>query len=109
MVVANFWALWLTGRHCCCGATPGRLDWAQFGVQELGSAALEVLRHDYDFVRPHRALKFGKEMRTPGVQAGLAQRPLTLRDVFCSRIRSACALVYCVVFDDRDRVLAWAA
>ena len=70
---------------------------------------LELLRCHYNFVRPHRALKFGKETRTPAMQAGLAKKQLTLRDVFCSRARSACALVYCVVFGDRDRVLSLAA
>ena len=45
-------------------------------------------------VRPHQALKFGKETRTPAMQAGLAKKQLTLRDVFCFGGRSACALVY---------------
>jgi IS1 family transposase len=70
---------------------------------------LELLRCYYSFVRRHRALKFGKEMMTPAMQAGLSKRPLTLRDVFCWRTQSACALVCCVVFGDRDRVLTWAA
>jgi IS1 family transposase len=47
---------------------------------------LEMLRCHYNFVRPHRALKFGSETRTPAMQAGLASRRLTFRDVFvCSR------------------------
>ena len=32
---------------------------------------LELLRCYYNFVRPHRALKFGRETRTPAMQAGL--------------------------------------
>ena len=40
----------------------------------------EVFRDD------NRALKFGKETRTPAMQAGLAKKQLTLRDVFCSRV-----------------------
>jgi IS1 family transposase len=43
---------------------------------------LELLRCYYNFIRPHRGLKFGKETRTPAMQAGLASRPLTFRQVF---------------------------
>ena len=45
-------------------------------------AYLELLRCYYNFVRPHGALKFGRETRTPAMQAGLATRRLTLRDIF---------------------------
>ena len=45
-----------------------------------------LLRCYYNFARPHRALKFGRETRTPAIQAGLAKRRLTLREVFvCAR------------------------
>jgi len=47
---------------------------------------LELLRCYYNFVRPHRALKFGREVRTPAMQAGLTRRRLTLREIFCSRM-----------------------
>ena len=47
---------------------------------------LELLRCYYNFVRPHRALKFGQDMRTPAMQAGLTGKRLTLRQVFCSGI-----------------------
>jgi transposase-like protein/IS1 family transposase len=47
---------------------------------------LELLRCCYNFVRPHRALKFGQDMRTPAMQAGLTGKRLTLRQVFCSGI-----------------------
>jgi hypothetical protein len=43
---------------------------------------LEVLRCYYNFVRPHGALKFGSEVRTPSMQAGLTNRRRTLREVF---------------------------
>ncbi len=46
---------------------------------------LELLRCHYNFVRPHRALKFGREVRTPARQAGLTRRALTLREIFSSR------------------------
>jgi hypothetical protein len=45
---------------------------------------LELLRCYYTFVRPHRALKFGWEVRTPAIQAGLTTRRLTLREIFSS-------------------------
>jgi IS1 family transposase len=32
---------------------------------------LELLRCHYNFVRPHRALRFGQQVRTPAQQAGL--------------------------------------
>jgi len=47
---------------------------------------LELLRCYYNFVRPHRALKFGREVRTPAQQAGLTERSLTLREIFSSRL-----------------------
>ena len=31
---------------------------------------LELLRCHYSFLRPHRALKFGRKVRTPAMQAG---------------------------------------
>jgi len=45
---------------------------------------LELLRCYYNFVRPHQALKFGRETRTPAMQAGLTTERLTLREVFVS-------------------------
>ena len=43
---------------------------------------LELLRCHYSFVRLDGALKFGRETRTPAMQAGLATRRLTFREVF---------------------------
>jgi transposase-like protein/IS1 family transposase len=54
--------------------------------RERLQAHLELLRCYYNFIRPHRALKFGKDMRTPAMQAGLTGKRLTLRQIFCSRI-----------------------
>jgi hypothetical protein len=45
-----------------------------------------LLRCHYNFVRPHIALKFGREMRTPAIQAGLTTRRLNLREIFSSPI-----------------------
>ena len=41
-----------------------------------------MLRCYYNFVRPHGALKFGREIRTPAMQAGLTTRRLTFGDIF---------------------------
>jgi hypothetical protein len=49
---------------------------------------LEILRCHYNFMRPHRALKFGTEMRTPATQAGLTRRRLSFREVFTSPLVS---------------------
>jgi len=43
---------------------------------------LELLRCHYNFIRPHRALRFGKVTRTPAMQAGLAERRYSFRDIF---------------------------
>lgn len=45
---------------------------------------LELLRCHYNFLRPHRALKFGRAVRTPAMQAGLTKQRMTFRDVFTS-------------------------
>jgi transposase-like protein/IS1 family transposase len=45
---------------------------------------LELLRCYYNFVRPHRALKFGRVVRTPAMQAGLTTKRLTFREIFSS-------------------------
>jgi hypothetical protein len=45
---------------------------------------LELLRCYYNFARPHRALRFGSEVRTPAMQTGLTSRRLTLREIFSS-------------------------
>ena len=40
---------------------------------------LGLLRCYYNFIRPHRALKFGKDMLTPAIQVGLASERMTFR------------------------------
>ena len=49
------------------------------------SRDVELLRCHYNFVRPHSALKFGRETRTPAMQAGLVSKPLTFSDIFTAR------------------------
>ena len=46
------------------------------------SLHVELLRCYYNFIRPHRALRFGRETRTPAMQAGLVSQRLALRDIF---------------------------
>ncbi len=36
----------------------------------------------YNFVRPHSALKFGDETRTPAIQAGLVKKQRSFREIF---------------------------
>ncbi len=43
---------------------------------------LSLLQCHYNFMRPHLALKFGKEYRTPAMQAGLTRKKLSFRGVF---------------------------
>ena len=47
---------------------------------------VELVRCHYNFVRPHGALSFGRETRTPAImQAGLVSTRLVLRDIFTTR------------------------
>ncbi len=46
----------------------------------------ELFRCYYNFCRPHGSLRFGREVRTPAMQAGLATRKLTLRETFPVRL-----------------------
>ena len=42
---------------------------------------VELLRCYYNFIRPHRALRFGRETRTPAMQAGLVSQRLGSNEV----------------------------
>ena len=69
---------------------------AYLGRRTLGQARwrhclddhLELLLCHYNFLRPHLALKFGREVRTPAMQAGLTNRLLTWREIFSLRLHS---------------------
>ena len=60
---------------------------------------VELLRCHYNFIRPHRALRFGGETRTPAMQAGLVNMRLAWSDVFGAtssrRTGSRCVLLWC--------------
>ena len=43
---------------------------------------VDLLRCHYHFIRPHRALRFGRETRTPAMQAGLVSAPMNWSDIF---------------------------
>jgi len=59
---------------------------------------LELLRCYYNFARPHGALKFGREVRTPAMQAVLVKRRLTLREIFvCGRTSVSTLIEYAVI------------
>jgi len=59
---------------------------------------VELVRCHYNFVRPHRALRFGRETRTPAMQAGLVTTRLPWRDIFAVRGLSLRILVTVVAF-----------
>ena len=75
-------------------------------VQDTLEAHLELLRCYYNFVRPHGALKFGRETRTPAMQAGLATRRLTLWDIFVSLRHVVLWLSDVLAFADSRRTAA---
>ena len=53
---------------------------------EFLESQVALLMAYYNFVRPHSALRFGKTVRTPAMQAGLVRRRLSLRDAFTSQV-----------------------
>ncbi|HKZ39500.1 MAG TPA: hypothetical protein VJ044_00980, partial [Candidatus Hodarchaeales archaeon] len=61
---------------------------------------LELLRCYYNFVRPHRALKFGREVRTPAMQAGLVRRQLMFREIFEAGIAFLASTYALLMFAD---------
>jgi hypothetical protein len=69
---------------------------------------VELLRCHYNFVRLHRALKFGQEVRTPAQQAGLTNRALTLREIFSHRLLFVASKNVLVVLFDSARLLTFA-
>ena len=52
---------------------------------EFLEGQVALLMAYYNCLRPHTALKFGTTVRTPAMQAGLAKKRLSFRDVFTSR------------------------
>ena len=54
---------------------------SQHGANQL-LGHVDLLRCYYNFIRPHRALRFGRETRTPAMQAGLVSAPMNWSDIF---------------------------
>ena len=74
--------------------------------QERLDDHIELLRCHYNFVRTHRALKFGRKIRTPAMQARLSNRRLTFREIFSSRsvvLSSPIRVVLFVAAHERSR------
>lgn len=71
---------------------------------------VSLFRCYYNFVRPHSGLKFGTEVYTPAMQAGIVDRKLTIRDMLSTVIIFAVFLSFYGVktVDDRcsERVAA---
>jgi virulence-associated protein VapD len=83
----------------------GRRTICQARWKERLEDHLELLRCYYNFVRTHRALKFGREVKTPAMQAGLTRRRLTLREIFSLRmVFLASKNVLFVLFDSAPSV-----
>ncbi len=53
---------------------------------EFLEGQVALLMAYYNFLRPHRALKFGTTVRTPATQAGLAKKRLSFREVFTTQV-----------------------
>jgi hypothetical protein len=62
----------LTIRQSTAFLTRGTTCFTRF--QEFQEQLLDILRCYYNFLKPHRALKFGTQIRTSAMQTGLAKR-----------------------------------
>jgi len=76
----------------------GRRTICQAHWKERLEDHIELFRCYYNFVRPHCALKFGREIRTPAMQAGLTERQLTLREIFQAVIALPASRSVMVIF-----------
>jgi IS1 family transposase len=70
----------LTIRHGC--AYLGRRTACHSRYKDLLADNLALQMCYYNFVRPHSALKFGEQIRTPAMQAGLVKKRLSFREIF---------------------------
>ncbi len=65
-----------------------------------GSLALQMCH--YNFIRPHMALKFGKETRTPAIQAGIVSKKLSFRDIFTwQELLFLCLLLWLLIQQEK--------
>jgi len=92
-----------------CSAYLSRRSPCHARVEEHLANHLELLRCYYNFVRPHRALKYGTETRTPAMQAGLASRRLSFRQIFMATLLF---VLICLDFESEEARIQeskWAA
>ena len=61
---------------------------------------VELFQCYYNFIRPHSALKFGSEVRTPAKQARLVNRNLSFRDIFSLRLTLFLCLMLILLLRD---------
>ena len=65
-----------------------------------GSIALQMCH--YNFIRPHSALKFGKETRTPAMQAGIVSKKFSFRDIFTwQELLFLCLLIWLLIQQEK--------
>jgi IS1 family transposase len=72
----------LTIRQSC--AYLGRRTICHSRLKDLLADNLALQMCYYNFVRPHSALRFRDEIRTPAMQAGLVKKQLSFREIFTS-------------------------
>jgi IS1 family transposase len=68
---------------------------------------MDLLMLYYNFVRPHMALKFGRLVKTPAMQAGLAAGRISFREVFTSFFLFFLFAKYCRFDFDRPWQALW--
>jgi hypothetical protein len=68
---------------------------------------MDLLMLYYNFVRPHMALKFGRLVKTPAMQAGLAAERISFREVFTSFFLFFLFAKYCRFDFDRPWQALW--
>ena len=89
-----------TGLRTCPSTPSRRTSCCHARGEDPLRGHVELLRCSSNFIRPHRALRFGRETRTPAMQAGLVNKRLAWSDVFTAcglPLRVVVALVHVAV------------
>ena len=85
-------------RHSFYRTRQGRRTAGHARQQEYLDDNMALLMCHYNFIRPHSALKFGKETRTPAIQAGIVSARLSFRDIFTSReLLFLCLIIWVLI------------
>ena len=69
-------------------------------------AQLEFQRCYYNFMRPHMSLKFGNELYTPAMVAGIAKRKITWREILEGRATGILLVLYFQIRQNEERMVA---